>query len=151
MSYFFKRNFNSSLLPEFSPATCFVPVTFSGKKMWTHCCMISCVLHILILCDWGNSVCWRIGMEFLYFSSLVFRRPNFPYDNARKKTLQANYFTCLSIKKIYCAFHSWRLIYTSFFRKFWLFHNFIFLFRKNSTFFINHALKFKYPSRSDRG
>jgi hypothetical protein len=142
------------LLLVFSPATflCSSHVFREKKCEYTVPWFHACYILFFYVTEVINSVFWRIGILFLYSSSIVLRRPNFSHEpRVERKTFQANYLTCLSIKKIYCAFKSWRLICALLFRKNWLFRNSIFLFRKNSTFFLNQAPKFKYPSRSDRG
>ena len=82
MSHFIKRHFNYIFLLVFSLATCSFPVMFSDKKCehsapWFHACYISFF--------YMTEVIVFIEEYKRYFSSLVFRRPNFSYGNARKK------------------------------------------------------------------
>ena len=56
----------------------------------------------------------------------------------------------LSNNGIQCTFKTCCIITSIFPTKYLLFHNFIFL-CSNDNFFVNHALKFKYPSRYDKG
>ena len=68
----------------------------------------------------------------------------FSYENARKKRPLEILFICmLGTKEVYCVFKTWCIICVLFSTNCHLFHNCI---CPSDTFFINHAVKFKYHS-----
>ena len=88
---------------------------------------------------------WSLNFILLEWGITILQRPVSAYLNAHGKTPLEFYFIYFDNKEIYCILMINCLIYFTFSTKRHLFHNFMF-FCSNNMFFINQALKFKYPA-----